>query len=179
MENKSSKPKKTKKRGSLIRFLERAPLYPFLIAIYPVVYLLSENITEIGPEAGLRPAILFLLIAALFFSISLLLTRSPSKSGLITLIAMLAYFLVFLLIYAPAYRLLREVTIFGRILGRHRYLAAFFFLISPGGHIICFPSFSQDITRIVKNDHIGGKRFIDSIAAHSNTDYCIKLGCNK
>ncbi|MFC2063892.1 hypothetical protein ACFLXB_02220 [Chloroflexota bacterium] len=128
MENKSSKLKKTRNKGSLIRFLERAPLYPFLIAIYPVVYLLSENITEIGPEAGLRSAILFLLIAALFFSFSLLLTRNSSKSGLITLIAMLAYFLVFIFIYAPAYRLLREVTIFDRILGRHRYMLLFSFL---------------------------------------------------
>ena len=125
MEKRSNKPKKSSDKGTLIKFLEKTPLYPFLIAMYPVIYLLSENITEVGPEAGLRPAVLFLLIAVLFYIFSWLLTRNSSKSGLITLFAVLAFFLVFFLVYAPAYRLLREVTVFGRILGRHRYLVLF------------------------------------------------------
>ena len=125
MEKRSDKINKSNEKGALIRFLEKAPLYPFLVALYPVIYLLSENITEIGPEAGLRPAVIFLMIAVLFYVFSWVLTRNSSRSGLITLFAVLAFFLVFFLVYAPAYRLLREVTIFGRILGRHRYMIPF------------------------------------------------------
>ena len=111
------------------RFLEKWPLYPFLIAIYPVLYLLSENKEEIGPEAGLRSALILLVISALIFVFSLILTRNPHKGGLVTLLVLLVFFLVFFVLYAPVYRGLREVAIAGNALGRHRYLVPATFIL--------------------------------------------------
>lgn len=120
---------RTKNKSSLFRFLEKTPLYPFLISVYPVVYLLSENISEIGPEAGLRAALFFLVICILFFVFLLILTRDNQRSGLISFLAISTFFLIFFLIYAPAYNFLREVTLFGIVFGRHRYLIPFTFAV--------------------------------------------------
>jgi hypothetical protein len=114
-------------------FLEKYPLYPFLIAIYPIVYLMSENISHIGVNAGLRSVLILLGIALLAFLFSLLLSRNIGKSGIITLVMILAFFLVFFILYAPLYHALRERQLFGMMLGRHRYLVpltAFFILLS-------------------------------------------------
>ena len=46
-----------------------------------------------------------------------------------TLFAVLAFFLVFFVVYAPAYRFLREVTILEIMFGRHRYLLIFTIVI--------------------------------------------------
>ncbi len=105
----------------MFKFLEKAPLYPFLIAIYPVLYLLSENIEEVSPLAGLRSGLIMFFLCSLAFLFSLLLSRNGQKAGMIALMIILFFFLIFFVLYAPAYRWLREVEIFGTVLGRHRY----------------------------------------------------------
>ena len=106
----------------MTRFLEKYPFHPFLIAVYPVAYLLSENIGEVGISAGLRSALILIGITLLAFLFSLLLTRDLRKSGILTLVMILVFFLFFFLLYAPLYHWLRDVQIFGEVLGRHRYL---------------------------------------------------------
>ena len=104
------------------KFLERFPLYPFLAALYPVLYLVSVNISETTPLAGLRSALLFLALALLAFMFFLACTRSVQRSALYTLAVVLVFFLIFFVLYAPVYTTLREVKLAGHVLGRHRYL---------------------------------------------------------
>jgi len=106
----------------MFKFLEKIPLYPFLIAIYPILYLLSENINEIGVSAGLRSALILFIACVLVFLFALILTRNIRKSGLVALFVILVFFLIFFVLYAPVYRGLRNVALFGHVLGRHRYL---------------------------------------------------------
>ena len=104
------------------KFFERFPLYPFLAALYPVLYLVSVNIRETTPLAGLRAALLFLALALLAFLFFLVCTRSVQRSALYTLGTVLVFFLIFFVLYAPVYTALREVKLAGHVLGRHRYL---------------------------------------------------------
>lgn len=106
----------------MVKFLEKLPFYPLIIAVYPIVYLLAENIDEINPSAGLRSALIFLGIALIAFLFAWLLTRNLKKSGIIATTVLLIFFLFFFVLYAPLYRWLREVQLFGQVLGRHRYL---------------------------------------------------------
>lgn len=113
----------------MFKFLEKVPLYPFLIAVYPILYLLSENISEIGISAGLRSFLIMLVICGAVFLFSLILTRNVKQSGAVTLLVMLVFFLIFFVLYAPVYRGLRNVAISGHILGRHRYLVPATFIL--------------------------------------------------
>lgn len=114
----------------MTKLITKIPLYPFLIAIYPILYLLSVNVKEIGPEAGFRSGILLLGFSLVTFVISLVVTRNARTSAL----ASFTITLVFFLLYAPVYRALREVQISGETIGRHRYLVSLtFFLLAAAG----------------------------------------------
>jgi len=106
----------------MTKFIEKVPFYPYLIAIYPVVYLLAENIREINAGAGLRAALFFLTIAALAILFGCLLSHNTRKGAIIGGVMLLTFFLIFFVLYAPLYRSLREVQLAGQVLGRHRYL---------------------------------------------------------
>jgi hypothetical protein len=106
----------------MTRTLERIPFYPFLAVCYPVAFLLSVNKEEIDPSAGLRSLLVFLLLGLGAFLFSLLLTRNLRKAGLNALVILLTFFLIFFVLYAPVYRGLRDVSLGGQVLGRHRYL---------------------------------------------------------
>jgi hypothetical protein len=110
---------------NMTRFLEKYPFHLFLVAVYPVIFLLAENIESVRMGAGLRASLLLLTVALLAFLLSLLLTRDLRKSGITALVMVLVFFLFFFLLYAPAYRWLREVSLAGHVLGRHRYLVPF------------------------------------------------------
>ena len=105
----------------MFKFLEKAPLYPFLIAIYPVLYFLSENINEVSPLAGLRSGLIMLFLCSLAYFFSFILARNGQKAGMIALMIILFFFLIFFVLYAPASRWLRGVELFGSVLGRPRY----------------------------------------------------------
>jgi hypothetical protein len=113
----------------VIKILDRFPFYTFLVACYPVVFLLSENREEIDAPAGLRAALIFLALGLLAFLFSLLLTRNLRKAGLNSLGIILMFFLIFFVLYAPVYRGLRGVSLGGQALGRHRYLVPATFLL--------------------------------------------------
>ena len=116
------------------------PLYPFLIAIYPILYLVSINIGEITPMAGLRAALILFTMSLLAFLFFWLFTKNAQRSALYTLVVLLVFFLIFFILYAPAYRALREVIFMGKPLGRHRNLvaASLLFLIGTSVLLIIF-----------------------------------------
>ena len=116
------------------------PLYPFLTAIYPILFLLSVNVKEIGLESGFRAAALMLAFAIITFAIALVVTHNAHRGALTSFIITLCFFLIFFIIYAPAYHALRAVSLDGETLGRHRYLmpATFLLLVAAGIAMIWF-----------------------------------------
>ncbi len=110
-------------------FLAQSPLYIFLIAIFPILSLLSANIKEVSPVVAVRSALIFLLAGTLLFVFFLIFTRNSQRSAFYALIVLLVFFLIFFVIYAPLYRALRNVHIAGTVLGRHRILVPATFLV--------------------------------------------------
>jgi len=132
------------------------PLYPFLTAIYPILFLLSVNVTDVGLKSGFRSAALMLAFAIITFAIALVVTHNAHRSALTSFIITLCFFLIFFVVYAPAYHALREVSLGGETLGRHRYLipAAFLLLVAAGVTVIWFSrgltaGMQRSITRIL------------------------------
>ena len=101
---------------------EKIAFYPFLTAVYPILFLLSVNISEVSPETGFRSALILLIFSLAAFLVALGITRNIQRSALTSFIVMLIFFLLFFVLYAPVYHSLREVQVFGETLGRHRYL---------------------------------------------------------
>jgi len=101
-----------------MNFLKRIYFHPFFLALYPVLYLLYANIRQVYVGVAIRPAIVSLTIAALVFILSGWALKSWQKGALLTSLA-----LVFFFSYGHLLYFLRSVTLFGDILGRHRYLA--------------------------------------------------------
>lgn len=68
------------------------PWYPFLLATYPALALLSHNITQVKYLAGLRPLLFSLLAAGLLYLIFRLLYRSAHRAAFIVATWMLLFF---------------------------------------------------------------------------------------
>jgi len=109
----------------LKKVFTKAPLFPFLFALYPVVHLVSVNFSQIEPLAGLRTIIIMFIICLIPFLFFFAFTHSLQHSALYTFILLLFFFLIFFILYAPVYRALREIPGFGHAIGRHRYLILF------------------------------------------------------
>ncbi len=60
----------------------KAPLFPFLFALYPFVHLVSVNFSQIEPLAGLRTIIIMFIICLIAFLFFFALTHSLQHSGL-------------------------------------------------------------------------------------------------
>lgn len=98
-------------------WLNRVPLYPFLLAIYPIVGLLAVNIREIYARDALFPILIALSLAIVAFFVLRIISHSWHLAGALTSLLMLWIF-----IYGHIYNLLKNFTILGFIIGRHRYL---------------------------------------------------------
>ncbi|MGD0613187.1 MAG: hypothetical protein ABSB41_16945 [Anaerolineales bacterium] len=69
-----------------------APWYPFLLAAYPVLALLSHNITQVKYPAALRPLLLSFLAVALLFLVFQLLYRSAHRAAFVVAAGTLLFF---------------------------------------------------------------------------------------
>ena len=63
--------------------LKRTPLYPFLIAIFPILSLASYNIHEIFVSAIFRPLIASLLLGVFVYGLAYLVTRELHRAALL------------------------------------------------------------------------------------------------
>ena len=70
----------------------RAPVYPFLLAAYPVLALLSHNFTQLKYPAAVRPLLLACLAAGLLFVIFRLIYRDAHRAGFIVAVWLLLFF---------------------------------------------------------------------------------------
>ena len=70
----------------------QTPFYPFLLAAYPVVALLSYNISQVKYPAAIRPLILACLAAGLLFLIFRLIYRDAHRAAFIVAVWLLLLF---------------------------------------------------------------------------------------
>ncbi len=100
-----------------MRDLQRLPLYPFLLAGYPVIALLAHNIEQIRPSIAARSLLGSMLGVGLTLLIFRAVARDWHKAALASSIAVLLFFT-----YGHVYENLQAVSLGGLILGRHRHL---------------------------------------------------------
>src|SRR5215216_2501183 len=97
--------------------LRRIPLYPILIAAFPVLSLASYNIREIFVSAMFRPLVASLLLGMILYGLAYLFTTDIHRAALISAIILLSFFA-----YGHIYDALEDLTISGAALFRHRTL---------------------------------------------------------
>jgi hypothetical protein len=107
--------------------MKRFPFYPLLLAVFPVLALLANNIAQVQAWAAVRPMIISLVGGALLFALSWLALRSWSRAALLTTL-LLAWFFS----YGHIYNLLKPLTLLGLAIGRHRLLFPLFTLLFAG-----------------------------------------------
>ncbi len=64
--------------------IRRLPIHPFLLALYPVVFLYGENLGEASPGDALPPLLGILALAAVLYAIARLVFRSIDRAALAT-----------------------------------------------------------------------------------------------
>jgi hypothetical protein len=106
------------------------PLHPFFFAVYPVAALLASNLDAAPAAAALRPLVVTLLGASLFFLALRQLLHHSLRAALLTTLVLALFFS-----YGHVYNFLESGTLSGFPLGRHRLLAPAwiaFFLLGAG-----------------------------------------------
>jgi hypothetical protein len=97
-------------------------LFPFLLAAYPVIALLAQNLGQLELHAGLRALIFSLLAAAVLFLLARLLLRDSQRASLLVALVLLLFFT-----YGHVYDLIEDLSVSNILIGRHRYLILLYF----------------------------------------------------
>lgn len=114
--------------------MKKTPFYPLLFAIFPVLVMLANNITEVYLSVAIRPLMIALLLGGICFSVSRLVLRNWNKAALLT-----AFLLILFYSYGHIYTFIRGLPEIGEQIGRHRYMAVALVLsLLAGGWLILF-----------------------------------------
>ncbi len=97
--------------------LKNWPLYPFLLALYPVLFLLANNASEVRPHESIRAIVLALLCTFLIVVLFRLIMSGWEAASLMTTMVV-----VMLLSYGHLYHSLRDLIPGGSQIIRHRFL---------------------------------------------------------
>jgi hypothetical protein len=100
-------------------------LYPFLMAAYPSLALLAANVGQVDLRVVIRPLLLSLVLGALLYALLAAAVRRAEPAALLTTV-----WLALLFSYGHVYYALRQVSLGGENLGRHRYLGLAWLLLS-------------------------------------------------
>jgi hypothetical protein len=104
--------------------ISRFPFHPFLLALYPVMALLSSNIHEVNASVVVRPLILSGVIMGVVWGLSSLLLKSWRRAALLT-----TWFLVLFFTYGHIYGFLKAHPLGGIQLGRYRLLVPVYLVV--------------------------------------------------
>ena len=98
--------------------------HPFLVAIFPVMVIYSENIGKVDIQDLILPLALTLVFSiGLFYALKIIL-KNPFKASIVVTMT-----LILLFSYGHLYYLLNDISIYDFDLGRNRYLIPLFGLI--------------------------------------------------
>jgi len=95
--------------------------HPFLVAIFPILIIYSQNIGRVEFEDLFLPLVLLIGFSVGLFYLIKLILKNPYKSALIVTIL-----LIILFSYGHIYYLLSDISLDGFDLGRNRYLLPIF-----------------------------------------------------
>ena len=96
-------------------------LHPFLISIFPILILYSQNIGRINTADLVLPLILSIVFSISLYYIVKIILKNSNKSAIIVSII-----LIILFSYGHIYYLLNDLTIDGFDIGRNRFLIPIF-----------------------------------------------------
>ena len=103
---------------------KRRIFHPFLVAVFPILLIYSQNIGRVNFEDLILPIILVLIFSVGLYYILKIILKNPFKSALIVTII-----LILLFSYGHIYYLLNDASIDGFDIGRNRYLIPAFGLV--------------------------------------------------
>ncbi|KAA3642220.1 MAG: hypothetical protein DWQ07_24600 [Chloroflexi bacterium] len=98
-------------------WLKRAPLHPFLLGSYSLLSLLAFNVAEARFSDGWRSLALTLFICAALLLLAQLFTRNWQRSALAASFVLILFFS-----YGHIYNFLKQIELFGTVIGRHRWM---------------------------------------------------------
>lgn len=104
-------------KSSLFQKIQSAPWYPLLFAGYPVLALVGNNINEVEPAVLWRPLVVLMIAAGLLLLGLGLLSRDGHRAALL-----LSIFIFLFFTYGHAYAYLKQISVAGQVIGRHRYM---------------------------------------------------------
>ena len=104
--------------------LRKIPFHPFLLAMYPALALLANNISQIVFADTLRALCASILLAIIIFGIWYVMIRNWHKAALITSLFLLVFFS-----YGHAYSLLRGFSVGPILLGRTLIILPLFLVL--------------------------------------------------
>lgn len=102
--------------------LKKIPIYPLLLAVYPVLFLFSYNIAETPLNEIYVPLLLSIIVSLLIWAIVFAVTKDLLRSALIVAVIQL-----FLFNYGRIYDLFTSINV---SFAKHRYLIAIMILIT-------------------------------------------------
>ena len=105
---------RTRKKAS---WLQRFPLHPFLLAVYPILVLLAVNVSEVGFSSGARPILFSVLLAGVSLALFYGILHDWNRAALLTTILLILFYS-----YGHVYIALKSVNVGGFYLFRHRTL---------------------------------------------------------
>jgi hypothetical protein len=98
------------------------PVYPILFGLYPVLALAAYNISQIDLNLTYRSLLISLALAASLYGILWLIVRDWPRAAMISFLWLILFFS-----YGHVYMLLKNQTVLGVLIGRHRYVLAIWF----------------------------------------------------
>jgi len=104
-------------RGAIKELFRHIPVHTFFFAAYPIVSLLAVNIDQIYAQDALKSLLISLLTTVMILVGLRLLSKNWQLAGLLTSLLVVWFFL-----YGHLYVPWKSVSVFGMVLGRHRYL---------------------------------------------------------
>ena len=96
---------------------KRAPIYPILFGIYPVIALLAHNVEQVKFMVALRPLAIAFVGTSVFFISLYMLLRNRDKAAAVCTLSVVLFFS-----YGHVYDFLKQMDSHLSILARHRYL---------------------------------------------------------
>jgi hypothetical protein len=110
------------------------PFHLALFAIYPVIQLYATNIIEVNAGVIWRPLLISLLAAFILALVSFPLFRNFQKSAIFSVVLIISFFT-----FGHLHGWLRSIPEIGLVLGRFRYLVAFYvFVILISAYLLYF-----------------------------------------
>ena len=96
--------------------LNQVFIHPFLFAIYPPLFLLVHNFSQVKPISGIRALLVTLCVALIIFTVSKLITKKNQQASIIT-----STIIILIYLYGPLRMVSSELGKFGIQFSYHRY----------------------------------------------------------